>query len=76
MVGIPHPKWGERPLLVVVPQPQFAPGETCCCHHQFLQNMHCSVTGTQMLASICSLCWRAHATQMHSAPDAVHGIQR
>lgn len=27
VVGIPHPKWGERPLLVVVPQPEFAPGE-------------------------------------------------
>lgn len=26
MVGIPHAKWGERPLLVVVPQPQYAPG--------------------------------------------------
>jgi acyl-coenzyme A synthetase/AMP-(fatty) acid ligase len=27
VVGIPHAKWGERPLLVVVPQPQYAPGE-------------------------------------------------
>lgn len=27
VVGIPHAKWGERPLLVVVPQPEFAPGE-------------------------------------------------
>jgi fatty-acyl-CoA synthase len=26
VVGIPHPKWGERPLLVVVPQPEHAPG--------------------------------------------------
>jgi hypothetical protein len=27
VVGVPHAKWGERPLLVVVPQPQYAPGE-------------------------------------------------
>lgn len=27
VVGIPHPKWGERPLLVVVPQPAFASGD-------------------------------------------------
>lgn len=27
VVGIPHVKWSERPLLVVVPQPQYAPGE-------------------------------------------------
>jgi acyl-CoA synthetase (AMP-forming)/AMP-acid ligase II len=30
VVGIPHAKWGERPLLVVVPQPQYAPGEHRC----------------------------------------------
>ena len=27
MIGVPHPKWDERPLLVVVPKPPAAPGD-------------------------------------------------
>lgn len=27
VIGVPHPKWDERPLLVAVPKPGAAPGD-------------------------------------------------
>lgn len=36
MVGVPDPKWSERPLLVVVPQPHIAGARAqgcCACRH-------------------------------------------
>ena len=33
VIGVPHPKWDERPLLIVVAKPgDNARPRTCCCN--------------------------------------------
>lgn len=49
MVGIPHAKWGERPLLVVVPQPQYAPGEILGCSTMPAGDKAWDVSAAQLL---------------------------
>lgn len=45
-MGIPHPKWGERPLLVVVPQPQHAPGMSTCAQPANCSHLTCHLCTT------------------------------
>ena len=41
VIGIPHDKWGERPLLLVVPRPGQQPTKSSLLQH--LQVLLCSV---------------------------------
>ena len=61
MIGLPHPKWSERPLLVVVPAPGHDPSKDAILTH---------LKASPARAPACTACPRSCTWQLHAPSSA------